>query len=79
MVRFCRQYRYYLLGKPFTIRTDHSSLRWFLRFKGCSYCVRADSQGAELGGLSYAVAVMENVKSNDSSQQASAGSIKRTC
>ncbi|MCG7869896.1 MAG: DDE-type integrase/transposase/recombinase, partial [Candidatus Thiodiazotropha taylori] len=33
IVRFCRQYRYYLLGKPFTIRTDHSSLRWLLRFK----------------------------------------------
>ena len=33
IVRFCRQYRYYLLGKPFTIRTDHSSLRWLLRFR----------------------------------------------
>ena len=33
IVRFCRQFRYYLLGKPFTIRTDHSSLRWLLRFK----------------------------------------------
>ena len=30
IVRFCRQYRYYLLGKPFAIRTDHSSLRWLL-------------------------------------------------
>ena len=33
IVRYCRQYRYYLLGKPFAIRTDHSSLRWLLRFK----------------------------------------------
>ena len=33
IVRFCRQYRYYLLGKPFTVRTDHSSLRWLLRFR----------------------------------------------
>ncbi|MCG8078710.1 MAG: Ty3/Gypsy family RNase HI domain-containing protein, partial [Candidatus Thiodiazotropha taylori] len=33
IVRFCRQYRYYLLGKLFTIRTDHSSLRWLLNFK----------------------------------------------
>ena len=30
IVRFCRQHRYYLLGKPFTIRTDHLSLRWLL-------------------------------------------------
>ena len=33
IVRFCRQHRYHLLGKPFTIRTDHSSPRWLLRFK----------------------------------------------
>ena len=33
VVRFCRQYKYYLMGKPFTIRTDHSSLTWLLRFK----------------------------------------------
>ena len=33
IVRFCRQFQYYLLGKPFTIRTDHSSLTWLLRFK----------------------------------------------
>ena len=25
ILRFCRQFRYYLLGRPFTIRTDHSS------------------------------------------------------
>ena len=34
VVRFTRQYRHYLLGKPFVIRTDHSSLRWLMRFKG---------------------------------------------
>lgn len=33
IVRFTRQYRYYLLGKPFTVRTDHNSLIWLLRFK----------------------------------------------
>ncbi len=33
IVRFTRQYRYYLLGKPFTVRTDHSSLTWLLNFK----------------------------------------------
>ena len=33
VVRFTRQYRHYLLGKPFKIRTDHSSLTWLLRFK----------------------------------------------
>ena len=33
IVRFTRQYRYYLLGRPFTVRTDHASLTWLLRFK----------------------------------------------
>ena len=33
IVKFTRQYRYYLLGKIFTVRTDHSSLTWLLRFK----------------------------------------------
>ena len=33
VVRFTRQYRHYLLGKPFVVRTDHSSLRWLMRFK----------------------------------------------
>ena len=33
VVWFTRQYRYYLLGKPFTIRTGHSNLTWLLRFK----------------------------------------------
>ncbi len=33
VVRFTRQYRYYLLGRPFTVRTDHSSLTWLLNFK----------------------------------------------
>ena len=33
VVRFTRQYRHYLLGKPFTVRTDHSSLLWLLNFK----------------------------------------------
>ena len=33
IVRFTRQYRHYLLGRRFTIRTDHNSLTWLLRFK----------------------------------------------
>jgi hypothetical protein len=33
VVRFTRQFRHYLLGRPFVIRTDHSSLTWLLRFK----------------------------------------------
>ena len=33
VVRFTRQYRHYLLGKPFKIRTDHGSLTWLLNFK----------------------------------------------
>jgi transposase InsO family protein len=33
VVRFTRQWRHYLLGRPFVLRTDHSSLTWLLRFK----------------------------------------------
>ena len=33
VVRFTRQYRHYLLGRRFTIRTDHSSLTWLLNFR----------------------------------------------
>ena len=33
VVRFTRQYRHYLLGKKFTVRTDHSSLTWLMNFK----------------------------------------------
>ena len=33
VVRFTRQYRHYLLGKKFTVRTDHSSLTWLVHFK----------------------------------------------
>lgn len=37
IIRFTRQFRHYLLGRKFVIRTDHNSLTWLLRFK--------DSQG----------------------------------
>ena len=33
IVRFTRQFRHYLLGRIFTVRTDHSSLTWLLKFK----------------------------------------------
>ncbi len=33
VVVFTRQYRHYLLGKKFTVRTDHHSLVWLMRFK----------------------------------------------
>ncbi|KAK6181976.1 hypothetical protein SNE40_009751 [Patella caerulea] len=33
IVRFTRQFRHYLLGKQFRIRTDHNSLTWLLKFK----------------------------------------------
>ena len=33
IIRFTRQYRVYLLGRKFGIRTDHASLVWLLRFK----------------------------------------------
>ncbi|KAL5009058.1 hypothetical protein ScPMuIL_014639 [Solemya velum] len=33
VIRFTRQFRHYLLGRPFILRTDHSSLTWLLGFK----------------------------------------------
>ena len=33
VIRFTRQYRHYLLGRRFLLRTDHSSLIWLMRFK----------------------------------------------
>jgi dUTPase len=33
VVHFVKQFRQYLLGRKFLIRTDHSSLRWLLRMK----------------------------------------------
>jgi transposase InsO family protein len=33
LVRFTRKYRHYLLGRKVTVRTDHSSLAWLMKFK----------------------------------------------
>ena len=33
IVAFTRQFRHYLLGRKFTVRTDHGSLAWLYRFK----------------------------------------------
>ena len=33
VIYFVKYFRYYLYGKKFTIRTDHSSLKWLLNFK----------------------------------------------
>ena len=33
VIRFTRQFRHYLLGRQFAVRTDHSSLTWLLNFK----------------------------------------------
>jgi hypothetical protein len=33
VVKFTRQFRHYLLGRRFTVRTDHNSLVWLTRFK----------------------------------------------
>ena len=33
VVRFCRQFRHYLLGRPFVVRTDHNCLTWLMRFR----------------------------------------------
>lgn len=33
VVRYSRQFRHYLLGRKFLLRTDHNSLTWLFRFK----------------------------------------------
>ena len=33
VVHFCRYFQHYLLGRPFTIRTDRNSLAWLTRFR----------------------------------------------
>ena len=33
VVRFTQQFRHYLLGRKFRLRTDHGSLVWLFRFK----------------------------------------------
>lgn len=33
VVKFCRHFRHYLLGRNFLCRTDHNSLTWLVKFK----------------------------------------------
>ncbi len=33
VVKFTRQYKHYLLGRKFMVRTDHNSLAWLMNFK----------------------------------------------
>lgn len=33
VVRFTRQFRHYLLGRKFTVRTEHHSLNWLINFR----------------------------------------------
>ena len=33
VVKFCRHFRHYLLGRRFVLRTDHNNLVWLVRFK----------------------------------------------
>ena len=33
VVHFIRQYRHYLLGRKFELRTDHGALTWLFKFK----------------------------------------------
>lgn len=33
VVTYVKYFRHYRYGKPFVVRTDHSSLRWLLNFK----------------------------------------------
>ena len=34
LLTFVRQFRHYLYGRPFLVRTDHNSLVWLMNFKG---------------------------------------------
>ena len=34
VVKFCKHFKSYLWGQPFTVRTDHASLVWLINFKG---------------------------------------------
>jgi transposase InsO family protein len=36
VVVFCQDFRHYLLGRRFTVRTDHNALRWLLAFRNPS-------------------------------------------
>ena len=33
IITFLKKFRHYLLGRPVKVRTDHSSLKWLMRFK----------------------------------------------
>jgi hypothetical protein len=33
VVKFLKHFRHYILGRPFTVRTDHGSLRWLMNFR----------------------------------------------
>ena len=35
VVRFTRMYLHYMLGRKFTVRTDHHSLIWLMSFRWC--------------------------------------------
>ena len=37
VVAFLKQFRHYLLGREFLVRTDHSSLRWLCNFQGTTW------------------------------------------
>lgn len=32
VIKFCRHFRHYLLGRRFILHTDHNSLVWLMRF-----------------------------------------------
>ena len=34
MVAVIKPFKYYLCGRPFTVRTDHSALQWLMSFRG---------------------------------------------
>ena len=35
VVKAAKHFHFYLIGQDFTIRTDHGSLKWLMRFKNC--------------------------------------------
>ena len=35
VVQAVKHFNHYLIGQQFTVRTDHGSLQWLMRFKNC--------------------------------------------
>ena len=65
VVFFCHYYRYYLIGEPFIVRTDHSSFQWRMNFRNADgqllrwidaladYDMRVIQRKGEMAALMY--------------------------